>query len=126
MRQVALALLVAAAVAPAAVPAAQAAPAGQCFFSRDWKGWKAIDDKSMYVRVGLNKFYRVDFSSGCPELKQPNVHLITPSTTGTVCTALDLDIKVQQVGGPTVACVASKLTPLSADEVAAIPKKQLP
>ncbi len=121
-------VLLAAALIPAAASAQTSKPVStpQCFFDRDWRGWKAIDDKSMYIRVDINHFYRVDFSSGCPEMREPNARLITHSTSGSVCNALDLDIKVRQPGGFSTSCIASKLTQLTPAEAAAIPKKQLP
>ena len=131
MRNLALALAAAALAVPAAAsaqPASQSKPgaAQQCFFDRDWRGWKAVDEKSMYIRVGIHDIYRVDFSSGCPGLLEPNVHLVTQSHSGSVCSALDLDVKVSQFDGFSTACIASNLTRLSPAEVAALPKKQLP
>jgi hypothetical protein len=69
-----------AALAPAAASAQAAKPSPaqprQCFFTRDWRGWKATDDeKSIYIRVGLKDIYRIDFANTCPGLRAPNSHL---------------------------------------------------
>jgi hypothetical protein len=127
MKSLCPALLAAAMILPAAASAQPAKPpARQCFFSRDWRGWKAVDNKSMYIRVGLNQIYRVEFSSGCPGLTSPNAHLITSSHTDSICSALDLDIKVSDLQGFSTPCIASKLSKLSAADMAAIPEKLQP
>ncbi len=125
MRNLSLALL-AAALIPAAASAQPAKPAPQCFFDRDWRGWKAESDKVMYIRVDLNKIYKVGFSAGCPGLTSPNAHLVTHSRSGSVCSALDLDIKVSDLQGFSTPCIASSLTPLTPQEAAALPKKLRP
>lgn len=126
MRKIALALLAAAVVIPAAASSQPAKPANQCFFDRDWRGWKAIDNKSMYIRTGLHQIYRVDFSAGCPGLTSPNAHLVTSSHTGSICSAIDLDIKVSDLQGFSTPCIPSSLTPLTKEDMAAIPKKLVP
>ena len=126
MRNLTFALLAAVAIIPAAAAAQPAKPANQCFFSRDWRGWKAIDDKSMYIRTGMHQIYRVDFSAGCPGLTSPSAHLITSSHTDSICSAIDLDVKVSDLQGFSTPCIASKLTRLTPADMAAIPKKLEP
>ncbi len=127
MRALALSLALAALAPIAASAQTSSAPARQCFFSRDWRGWKAVDDKSMYIRIGLHDLYRVEFKNGCPGLTSPNAHLITQSRTGdNVCSALDLDIKVSDLQGFSTPCIATGLTKLSAAEAQAVPKRLQP
>jgi hypothetical protein len=103
-------------------------PAQQCFFSQDWNGWKATpDSKSIYIRVGVSKIYRLDLSSACPELQMPDVHLVTKLRgTSMICSALDLDLSVSDGHGFKTPCIVSNITPLSAAEAAALPKKLKP
>jgi hypothetical protein len=126
MRNPSLALLAAVAIIPAAATAQPAKPVNQCFFDHDWRGWKAIDDKAMYIRTGMHQIYRVDFSAGCPGLTSPNAHLITESHTGSICNAIDLDVKVSDLQGFSTPCIASGLTRLTEADMAAIPKKLVP
>lgn len=134
MRRLMLMFAAAAALAPAAGWAAQSQaqgaaaqnPARQCFFTRDWRGWKAIDRNALYARVGANRVMRFDFAGGCPGLTSPGARLVTSSVTGQVCTALDLDVQVQNPPGFATPCIVSKMTPLTAAEVAALPKKLTP
>src|SRR5689334_15852827 len=63
----ALAALATSAVTQPAAPPAKPAPstkvAPKCFRSHDWQGWRPTpDSKSMYIHVGVNDYYRVDFT----------------------------------------------------------------
>lgn len=109
-----------------AQPAAK--PAQQCFYSHDWNGWKATPDaKSIYIRVGISKIYRLDLSAACPTLLSPNPHLITETHgSSSICTALDIDLRVSDGGGFSTPCIVSEITPLSAAEAAALPKNLKP
>ena len=114
-----------AAAQPAATPSAKPAP--QCFRSHDWEGWKASpDSKSIYIRVGISKFYRIDFSDSCPTLNAPNAHLVTQSVNDLVCSPIELDLKVVDSPGFAVPCIVSAITPMSPADVAALPKKLKP
>jgi hypothetical protein len=112
------------AAAPPDKPAA--APARSCFFSRDWDSWRAPDDHTIYFRVRMREFYRVDLSAGSPMLTDPANHLVSVMRgTDTVCSPLDLDLKVSD-GRITVPLIAKSITKLTPEQVAAIPKKFLP
>ena len=116
-------------LAGSAVNAQAQKPAPQCFLSRDWQGWKpSADSRAIYIRVGLSHYYRIDFSSACPELQWTNAHLITKLRGGGswICDPLDLDIEVAQDRDPAVPCIARKITPLTKDQVAAVPKNEQP
>jgi hypothetical protein len=100
----------------------------QCFYSNDWSGWKATpDSKSIYIRVGVNKLYRLDLSSACPALQAPNSHLITDlHGSSSICSALDLDMRVSDGTGFATPCIVSEITPLTAAEATALPKDLRP
>ena len=96
--------------------------------SSDWNGWKASpDSKSIYIRVGVSKLFRIDLANACPALQGVGVHLVT-RTHGSpwICRPLDLDLKVGQGHGFTTPCMVSDITPLSAAEAAALPKALRP
>jgi len=114
--------------AGAQAPAKAKSNGGQCFMSNEWHGWRATaDNKAMYLHVGVNQIWRADFSDECNELSEPNAHLVTTFYGGgSVCNALDLNVKVSNGMGFAVPCIVSKLTKLSDAEVEAIPKKDRP
>lgn len=120
-------LLIGLAAAPMlGAAAANAAPA-QCFYSSDWNGWKATPDgKSIYIRVGVNRLYRIDLASACPTLQAPNARLITRMRgSSSICGPLDMDLSVSD-GGFKTPCIVSDITPLSAAEASALPKSMRP
>ncbi|HZL00891.1 MAG TPA: hypothetical protein VFC47_13450 [Caulobacteraceae bacterium] len=113
------------ATAAAAGPAAgQSAP---CFFINQWQGWKAPSPDVLYLKVNMNEVYRVELSAGSPELQWPDAHLISVSRgSDSVCSPLDLDLAVADLGGIREHLIARSLTKLTPEEVAAIPPKYRP
>ncbi|HKT54979.1 MAG TPA: DUF6491 family protein [Caulobacteraceae bacterium] len=109
-----------------------AAPAlaqgNQCFVTTEWNGWKAPDDHTIYLNVFNHKIYRLDLSSSCPALMWPDARLIThdQSGNGYYCSALDWDLKVGDSHGVKTACIVSKMTLLTPEQAAAIPRKFRP
>jgi hypothetical protein len=110
--------------APAAKPATH-----DCFLSSAWQGWRAPDDKTLYLRVNINEVYRVDLSAGSSLLKSGDSHLINVEHgSSLICSPIDLQLSVAENGmgsfrEPLIAKAITKLTP---EQVAAIPKKYLP
>jgi hypothetical protein len=104
-----------------------------CFSMRDFESWKSPDARTIYIRVGMDRFYRLDLSAPCQELQMINSHLIT-KTRGSdqVCSGLDWDLAVSDSTGALghdgfkEACIVKTQTPLSPAEVAQIPKKFRP
>jgi len=81
----------------------------------------------MYIRTGARSLYRLDFVNGCQAARGVGVHLVTRVRgSGWICDALDLDLKVADGHGFATPCIISKITPLSADEAAALPKSLRP
>jgi hypothetical protein len=103
------------------------APRNQCFNSSDWRGWKAIDEHSMYINVNLHTIYRVDFASACPEILDPGAHLVTEVRgSSQICSPLDWDLKVSDDHGFSAPCFVSGMTQLTPAQAAAIPRKDRP
>ena len=113
--------------------AASAVPAAtngrNCFFSSEWQGWKAPDDKTIYLRVNVRDIYRVDLSSGSPLLTDFDNHLVNVQHgSDYICSPLDLQLAVVENGIPGMRdfVIAKTITKLTPDQIAAIPKKDLP
>ena len=113
-------------------PSAHAGPAAsgpaRCFYSRDWSGWTVTPDaRSMYIRVGVRDVYRLDFATICSAAQGVGAHLVTRIRgSSLVCNPIDLDLKVADGNGFATACLVNRITPLSAEEAAALPKKLRP
>jgi hypothetical protein len=114
----------------ASAPSAAAAAGNGCFLSSEFQSWKAPDNKTIYIRVGLHRYFRLDLGASCPAITWPGTHLITTvHGSSLICTPLDWEIKVGQTGGGggiVGACIVKAMTELTAEEAAAIPKKFKP
>jgi hypothetical protein len=118
---------VAATLAGAPALAANNASRSSCFYITQWQGWKAPDANTIYLGVNLHDVYRVDLSAGSPQLLWPDSHLISQVRgPDTICNAIDLQLSVSNTTGFRQPLIARKLTKLTPDEVAAIPKKYRP
>ena len=125
-----LALLAGAAAALLGGPALAAdgkADRAPCFFITQWQGWKAPDANTLYLGFNMHDVYRVELSAGSPQLLWPDAHLISEVRgPDSICSAIDLQLSVSDTAGFRQPLIARKLTKLTPDEVAAIPKKFRP
>lgn len=118
---------VAATLAGGQALAASDAPRTPCFYITQWQGWKAPDQNTLYLGVNLHDVYRVDLSAGSEQLMWPDAHLISQVRgSNSICSAIDLQLAVADTNGFREPLIARKLTKLTPDEVAAIPKKFRP
>jgi hypothetical protein len=112
----------------AAQPAAPQPPHNTCFYSTQFQNWKAPDPRTIFIRVNMNRYFRLDLSGECPELVWPDSHLITHVRgSDSICSALDWDLKVSQgINGIPEACIVKTMTELTPAQAAAIPPKFRP
>ena len=128
----ALCTLAAAAAALACAPAAPAQPHADsrndsCFRLSMLSNWRPDGDRRIYLRVGVNTFYRVDLAARCTSLPYEGNHLVISPTPGSdmICRPLDLDLKVSE-NGVREPCFVKSITRLTPEEAAAIPRKAKP
>lgn len=110
--------------------AASATPAhiDSCFLANDWEGWKSPNPNVIYVRVGVSRIYQLDLAAGSNQLQEPDMHLVSKIRgSNWICSPLDLQLQLADNHGafeePLFVKSMRKLTP---EEIAAIPKKDLP
>ena len=111
-----------------AASAPAAPPPRSCFFVSQFENWKAPDENTIYIRVNLSKYYRLDLANKCPMLLWPDAHLVmNVRGPDTICSAIDWDLKVNDSmhSGP-VPCIVKTMTPLTPEQAAAIPPKFKP
>lgn len=99
-----------------------------CFFSRDFQQWRAPDANTILIRVGVNRFFRLDLTAPCRALQFPDAHLVTTFRgSDTICSPLDWDLRVSQSpAGITEQCVVRSMTQLTPEQVASIPSRLRP
>lgn len=110
------------------MPAQAQAPTHECFFVREFENWKpGPDDKTMVIRVGVNRFYRLDFANRCQEMSWPDPVMVNKFRGTSICSALDWDIRIGRgQSGMATPCIVKAMTRMTPAEVAALPKKQKP
>lgn len=109
--------------------AQQAQTHRSCFFVTQLDQWRAPDAKTIYIRVNVNRFYRLDLGNECSRLQFPDTHLImNVRGPDTICSAVDWDLKVSESGPGAIAtpCIVKAMTELTPGEVLAIPPKFRP
>lgn len=99
-----------------------------CFLANDWEGWKSPSPTVIYVRVGVSRIYKLDLSSGSNQLQEPDMHLVSKIRgSDWICDPLDLQLQLADNHGafeePLIVKSITRLTP---EQIAAIPKKDLP
>ena len=121
------AIAAAAVVGGAGVPTVTVGAEGrQCFFAKNVNNFEAVNNETVNIRVGVNDIYQVKLLVPCPDVRF-NQALGIRATSGSdqICTGLDVELISP---GPTGAqrCPATSVRKLSAAEVAALPKRQVP
>jgi hypothetical protein len=99
-----------------------------CFFVSEFNNWKAADEKTLYIRVGVKRFFRLDLAASCRTALWPDAVMINKWRGSTaVCSHLDWDVKIAQHGGDIPqACLVTKMTELTQAEADALPRKVKP
>lgn len=121
-----------AALGGAAAQAEPTAPAPSdhlknCFYMSQWHGWSAPSEDVLLLRVNMHDVYKVELASGTSLLQAPDVHLVSVERgSDSVCYPIDLELSVSDGMGFKERLIAKSISKLTADEVAAIPKKYVP
>jgi hypothetical protein len=133
LKGLAMTLIAAAALATTPAPAtAGAAPDGKprndCFLTGSWQGWSAPGDGDvLYLRITMHDIYRVDLTPGSHVHRSPDRFLVNRVRgSNWICSALDLDLTLSDAHGIRQPLIARSLRKLTPDEIAAIPRKDLP
>jgi hypothetical protein len=125
------AALAAFALAPLAHASPEAKPvtrASNCFASNHWESWTAgPSGDTLYLRVNLKDYYQVDLTPGSHVVKRGNEFLVNHVRGSSwICSALDLDLQLSDNLGFRQPLIARSMRKMTAEEVAALPKKYRP
>jgi hypothetical protein len=100
--------------------------ANQCFRPDEINGFNAPDDHTVYIRVGVNDFYKLDLMGDCIDLTfRQSLGIQRTPGMGWICSPLDATIVYRETGMPE-RCPVTGIHKLSAAEVAALPKRDRP
>ncbi|MDQ0465040.1 hypothetical protein QO010_002824 [Caulobacter ginsengisoli] len=111
--------------AAGASPAA-AKPTRSCFFVDQVNSWRQAGDESVLVKVGANQIYRLDLFGPCHDLDTNfTIGLEARGGGSSICDGLDATIIAHSPIGP-MRCPVTKVTRLTPEEIAALPKRDIP
>ncbi len=98
-----------------------------CFFLRQWNGlWTlAPDSRTMYIRAA-GRVYRLDLVTAYPLLRSRWAVVSYHDSSNTICGPLDLKLVVTDQLGAFMRILVNKVTLLTPDEAAALPKSLQP
>lgn len=116
----------AAAAGLAASASAQPEPQRQCFYTTQIRSTQPVGDRQVNVLVNLRDVYRIDLADRCENLRSPQRVLSITSPSGTaICGPAEARVAVL-VDGFRQECFVDRITKLTPDQVAALPKRDRP
>ncbi|MFI4965420.1 MAG: DUF6491 family protein [Caulobacterales bacterium] len=112
--------------ATAAAAADKPAPRNQCFWARNVSSFAAPDNRTLYVRVGVNQVYRFDMFAPCQDMDW-NQRLALVSRGGdSICSGMDAEVISHATGLGRQRCAVRNMRKLTPQEVAALPRGSRP
>lgn len=99
-----------------------------CFPVRSANGFKAPDDRTLYVAVGVRDVWRLDMFGNCFDLDWVNGLALVSRPSSFVCEGdnVDVDVVTRGTAFGRQRCPVTSVRKLTAQEVAALPKKDRP
>ena len=113
----------------AASPATPVAySAGSCFYTRDIRGHTIGGPHTIYLNVNDRQVFRVEAGNNCAAGAVSSDPLVIRNIPAglSVCKPIDFDVSVHMGEGFNNRCIVTSITPMSPEEVAALPKKLKP
>ena len=112
----------------AAIAAAQ--PSGpapsQCFLPSNIEGFRAPDEHTVYLRVAVNDIYRLNLTAFCPGLSfRQGIGLQSTPGSPWICSPVDATV-VFSDHGVAARCPVTAIHKLTAAELGALPKRDIP
>jgi hypothetical protein len=131
MKPLSLALAAAAVLAPAGA-SVQAAPdagkaAPQCFRPSDIQNSVQTSRTQMNIKTVQNTYFQIDTKGICfvGRGNLPYGLGASPGSGGLICKPIDMDL-VGGESGNRLPCIVDKITPLTRDQVLALPRRDQP
>ena len=125
---IAMALAVGASAQPPASSPPPPKPRPSCFWANRIENFAAVDDRNLYLRVGIHDVYRAKLFSTCFDIAWVHRLALVSHSSSLICEGPNLDVDVivrgQAVGRQR--CPVTDIRKLTPDEVAALPKGARP
>lgn len=105
-----------------------AKPQRACFYARSVTNFAAADDRNLYIRVGARDVYHLSMFGNCFDLSW--VHSLGLKSRGGnfICEGgnVSVDVVTRDAGPGVQSCPVTAIRRLTAEDVAALPKKARP
>ncbi|HLK24068.1 MAG TPA: DUF6491 family protein [Caulobacteraceae bacterium] len=99
---------------------------GQCLYVRNINGFNAPNDRTIYVREGVNEIWRVDLMVDCTGLSfRQSFGLESVNGDPWICEPIQAEVRFRDLGIHQ-RCPVSGLHKLTPEEVAALPRRLRP
>jgi hypothetical protein len=96
-----------------------------CFFQHDVSSFSSPNDHTVYLRVGVDDYYKLDLTGYCGNLDFAlGIALQNRSGGPTICSPLDAELIVRQSGEPTNHCPVTAIHKLNQAEVLTLGKNK--
>lgn len=105
--------------------AAEATPR-DCFDGTRVVDWTTAGDQTVFLKTQSSDYYRLDLANPIRQLHSPAARLTVTSNARTVCSAKDLSVDLFLTSSLNTPLGVSRLTKLSAEEIAAAGPENLP
>jgi hypothetical protein len=112
------------------IPTAEAEPAagpyrdgGSCFYLSQIQATHLANPRTLYFRTAATTFYRMDFAADCNDMSTEPLIIHPTDNGGQICGAISVDISVRETHQR---CMPTSMRRMTAEEVAATPKRDLP
>jgi len=104
---------------------ARATSGPACFRPDDVNGFTAVDDRTVIVRVGVNRVFQMQLMGTCPDVDWSMRLGLQSTASSWICQGLDATVIAPTPIGPQ-RCPVTAIRQLSPQEVAALPPRQRP
>ena len=125
----AVGLLALNAAAPAwadAKPADAAKARNACFWTRNADGFAAVDEHTLNVRVGVRDVFQFEMFGSCQGMDWSNQIGLVSRSGDQICAGMDAEVITHSPGSGRQRCMVRSVRKLTAEEVAALPKRAKP
>lgn len=108
---------------------AQPSSGRACFWPRSIRGFRSIDNRTVYMRVSRNDVYALEFFAPCLGVDWAHGVGLRSRTGGTICEGRGNAVEIVVHGGRAFGrqrCTVNNVRRLTPDEVAALPPAARP
>jgi hypothetical protein len=125
---VALALAFGASAQPPAGSPPPPKPKPSCFWANRIQNFAAVDQRNLYLRVGIHDIYRAKLFANCFDISWVHRLALVSRSSSLICEGpnLNVDVVIRDVGLGRQRCPVTEIRKLTPDEVAALPSGARP